>query len=125
MFSVGLLVFMLYEKFIISTILYQVLIISFLLIIILKGFNQNMNVSTDRNNSMLFRVYLSCFFFGIYHLSNFKHINTLDIIIISYVLSKILAGFIFTLLRVKFGIIASIALHVFLNSFSYILIYGF
>lgn len=124
LFSTCLLSFLLYENFIIPTILYQVLTISFLLVLFLKSFNQKIDISNEKNNSMLFRIYLSCFFFGIFHLSNFNHIHTFNIIIIAYLLSKILAGFIFSLLRLKFGIIASITLHVFLNSLSYIIVYG-
>ncbi|SNR86813.1 CAAX protease self-immunity [Flavobacterium sp. ov086] len=123
LFFIYFLIYILYEKFVIPIILYQILVISFLFIIFFKKFDYKINISSDSNNSMLLRVYLSCLFFGIFHLTNFNHISALNVIIIAYLFSKFFAGFIFILLRIKFGIIASIALHVFLNSFSYILIY--
>ncbi|MBO9582930.1 MAG: CPBP family intramembrane metalloprotease [Flavobacterium sp.] len=121
LFSVFFLISFLYEKFVLSTVLYYVFNISFLLLFVSKKFNYKLNISDDKS-LMLPIIYFSCLLFGVFHLSNFNNLNTLNIVIVLYIFSKIISGFIFSLLRLKFGIAASIALHIFLNSFSYILI---
>ncbi|AYN05868.1 type II CAAX prenyl endopeptidase Rce1 family protein [Flavobacterium sp. 140616W15] len=122
LFVVFLIVSLLYETYILTTTAYYIFIGGFSLFLISKKFNHKINSSFEKNNSLPFLIYFSCLLFGLFHLSNFKDIDITNITVITYLISKILDGFVFILLRLKFGIIASILLHIFINSLAYILI---
>lgn len=67
-------------------------------------------------------VYLSSFLFGFAHLTNFNLSLGISFIVMVYLLIKSFNGFIFSLLRLKIGLIYSILFHIFLNLIAYTLI---
>lgn len=67
--------------------------------------------------TLLVLTYLSCFLFGLVHLLNLKTVQ-LDLFTVSYILHKILIGFILCLLRLRFGFIFAILFHVVINTFT-------
>jgi membrane protease YdiL (CAAX protease family) len=71
--------------------------------------------------SNLILIYASSLFFGMLHLFNFDILGNFDIIVMVYIISKIISGFLFSLIRLKFGITTSIILHILINSTGYIL----
>ncbi|MFB9063778.1 CPBP family glutamic-type intramembrane protease [Flavobacterium branchiarum] len=121
-FSVFLIVFVLYEKYILSTVVYYVFNGFFLLLLFFKKLNYKLNRQLDKSKYLSLLIYISCFLFGLYHVPNFKDCSLFDIVVIAYLFSKIIAGFIFILLRLKFGIIASILFHMFINSLAYMMV---
>lgn len=123
-FFIWLFIFVLYKRFIIDSNCLLVLSLMSFVFLILKKNKHKLNITQFEFKFFPLPViiYLSCFLFGIMHLSNFGNTEILNITIILYVISKALAGFAFALLRLKFGIISSIIYHIFLNSLAYFLI---
>lgn len=122
LFFIFLLISVLYEKYILPTVAYYIFIGCFLVLLFYKNLNNKINIESNKSNFLSLLIFLSCFLFGLFHLSNFKDINTINIIVIAYLVSKTLSGFAFVLLRLKFGIIGSILLHIFINSLAYIMV---
>lgn len=122
LFVVFLIVSVLYEKYILSTVAYYIFVGVFLLLLLFKKFNYKINNHCEKNNFLPLLTYLSCLFFGLFHLSNFKDTDPIEIVVIAYLFSQILAGFVFVLLRLKFGITTSILLHILINSLAYMMV---
>ncbi|PAM95751.1 hypothetical protein B4N84_06560 [Flavobacterium sp. IR1] len=123
-FFVWLFIFILYQKFLIGTACLGTLCILFFLLFSSKKFNEAVNRDQLEFKffPLSFLIYLSCFLFGIMHVSNFETIDLLNISVILYLSSHILGGFVFALLRLKFGIISSIFYHSLINSIAYFLV---
>lgn len=122
LFVVFSVVSILYESYILPTDVYYIFIGAFLLLLLFKKFNSTINSACEKNNFILLLTYLSCLLFGLFHLSNFKDIDITNIVVIAYLFSHIIAGFVFVLLRLKFGIIASILLHMLINSVAFLMV---
>jgi len=123
-FSIWVFIFILYKNFALNITSLIVLCLLFFLLFSLKNNKSKLNLSKHESRffPLSFLLYLSCFLFGAIHLLNFDSLDILNITIILYMISKVVAGFVFALLRLKFGIFSSIIFHVFLNSLAYYLI---
>lgn len=76
----------------------------------------------DNKNYNIIMVYTSSLSFGIAHVLNFKYSDIFSMFIIIYVSSKIIGGFLFSMLRIKYGILYSIIFHIFNNLVFYLLL---
>ncbi|AXB56115.1 CPBP family glutamic-type intramembrane protease [Flavobacterium fluviale] len=116
--------YILYQNYILSTFLYYVLVASFFSLLFINAFNHKINENSLKNKHSKFLIYISCLLFGLFHLPNFNEVDVTNIITLGYLFSKVFAGFAFILLRLKFGLSASILLHVIINSIACIMIFN-
>jgi len=93
-----------------------ILIVFLLFLIVRKVINEN---ETEYNNKLtLVMVYSSLLLFSITHIFNMKIIE-LNILSLLIIINYLISGIIFTVFRLRFGIVGSILFHIIINSIAF------
>lgn len=119
-FSIGLMGIVLRHLSVNS--IYIVTCMFFLVIIVIIFFktkNHLLYLNPYKKTQILILVYSSSLMFGLAHLIGIDYFSMSYVFLIIYVFPKILAGFLLSMIRLKFGLFHSIIFHAFINLIIY------